>query len=85
MCSRSVNDANCLIKNLAESESLPHIRNLYEKVGQLSSVNQDAGGGNEVNGEREEEINSGNSSSVSEGAKEGKGQHSGSVCQGDSI
>lgn len=44
------------MKNLSESESLPHIRNLHEKIRQLSSVNQEAGGGNEVNDEGEEEI-----------------------------
>jgi len=51
-----VKKTNCLMKNLSESESLPHIRNLHEKIRQLSSVNQEAGGGNEVNDEGEEEI-----------------------------
>lgn len=48
---------NCLIKNLSESESLPHIRNLHEKIGQLSPVNREAGGGNEADDEGKEEIN----------------------------
>jgi len=50
-------NTNCLMKNLHKSESLPHIRNLHEKITQLSSVNREAGGRNEVNDEGEEETN----------------------------
>ena len=49
------NIANCLIKNLHKSESLPHIRNLHEKITQLSSVNREAGGRNEVDDEGKKE------------------------------
>jgi len=43
------------MKNLYKSESLPQIRNLHKKFTQLSSVNQEAGGRNEVNDEGKKE------------------------------
>jgi len=52
-----VKGPNCLIKTLHKKESLPQIRNLHEKITQLSSVNQEAGGRNEVNDEGKEATN----------------------------
>jgi len=63
---------NCLIKNLYESVSLPHIRNLHENNTQLSSVKRETGGRNEVNDAGEEESDGNHSATVSEGQKEGK-------------
>jgi len=43
--------ANCLIKNLYEIDSLPHIK-IHTKISQLSPEILITGGKNEVNGER---------------------------------
>lgn len=43
---------NCLMKNLSEIDSLPHIK-IYSKISQLSPGILITGGENEVNDERE--------------------------------
>jgi hypothetical protein len=47
---------NCLIKNLFESESLPHLK-IYTKISQLFPGRKATGGRNEVNDAREKEGN----------------------------
>src|SRR3990172_2612063 len=50
---RGVKKANCLIQNLSEMESLPHLK-IYSKSSQLSPGVFNTGGENGVNDEREE-------------------------------
>ncbi len=64
--------ANCLIKNLSETHSLPHVRNLSE-MSRSDCLN---GRQNEVSDERQESGNQGVVKPVSEGPQEGKGTDS---------
>src|SRR3989338_3054810 len=67
------NYPNCLIKNLSETHSLPHVRNLSE-MSRSECLN---GRQNEVNDERQENCNQGVVKPVSEGQQEGEGAGSG--------
>ena len=64
-----VNLTNCLIKNLSETHSLPHVRNLSE----MSRSECPDGRQNEVNDERQESGNQGMVKPVPEGQQEGEG------------
>jgi hypothetical protein len=48
-------------------------------------VNHEAGGGNEVNDEREEETGGGTGTEVSEGWEKGERAHIGPICRGDTL
>ncbi len=65
--------ANCLNEKRDESESLPQIRNRYEKSLKMSSIGGAMGGGNAANDEREEEDGCRCSWAVSESSKKGQG------------
>src|SRR3989338_8177740 len=64
--------SNCLIKNLSETHSLPHVRNLSEMT-RSECLN---GGQSEVNDERQESCNQGVVKPVSEDPQEGEGADS---------
>jgi hypothetical protein len=70
---RIVKLANCLIKNLLESESLPQIRNLLE-MSEINPAGVKPSGGvkNEANDERAETTGRGVRRSVSAGTEERK-------------
>src|ERR1035437_5453546 len=64
---------NCLIKNLSETHSLPHVRNLSE-ISRSEYLN---GRQSEVNDERQESGNQGVVKPIQEGPQEGEGADSG--------
>src|SRR5208283_1514389 len=72
---------NCLNKNLSETDSLPHVRNLSE----MSRSVYLNGRQSEVNDERQESCNQGMVKSVPQGQQEGEGTASGRTCCYDRI
>src|SRR3990172_1837821 len=78
---KEVNDANCIIKNLSETHSLPHVRNLSE----MSRSERLNGRQSEVNDERQESGNQGVVKPVPKGQQEGEGAGSGRAGCADGI
>src|SRR5208283_5422494 len=79
--SKIVKNSNCLNKNLSETDSLPHVRNLSE----MSRSVYLNGRQSEVNDERQESCNQGMVKSVPQGQQEGEGTASGRTCCYDRI
>jgi hypothetical protein len=66
-----IKSENCLIEKRYESESLPQIRNRYERSLKMSSIGRAMGGGNEANDEGEEEDDCSSIWPVSESPEKG--------------